>query len=300
MPLPKGAGILLTAAPGQSLADLAPRDVLELLAENGAVLFRGFSADRPLFELFTRQFASEFVLPMMRVARPKVEGAADAKTAHVDVGSHAMGLHQELSFTPVRPEAIWLWCERTAGTGGETTLADGTKLLAALTPELRRLFETKRLKYGFGGMVSGVAELFNVKPEALSATLAQFAPDLGYRQDGDALAFTYLTSAIQRCKFGGAPTFANFVHFSQTAAKCNHPEAARVMGLLRFEDDSLVPPAVVEELDALFEPLTLDIHWQSGDLVMIDNTRMMHGRRGFEANSNRSVYYRAARRLVGL
>jgi alpha-ketoglutarate-dependent taurine dioxygenase len=298
-PLPNEVGALVVAGPGQALADLAPRFVLDLLRDNGALMFRGFAADRPAFEAFTRQFASEFVLPMMRVARPKVDGGADAKTAHVDVGSHAMGLHQELSFTPVRPDAIWLWCERTSGTGGETTVADGTKIWARLAPEHRRLFESKRLKYSFGGTVEGVAELFRVAPEELHATLARHAGALSYTQDGNALAFTYLTPAVQKTKFGGAPTFANFLLFSQTSAACGHPEAPRVMGMLRFEDDQPIPPALVAELQAIAEPLTYEIRWQPGDLVMIDNTRMMHGRRGFEANSARTVFYRAARALVG-
>jgi alpha-ketoglutarate-dependent taurine dioxygenase len=261
-------------------------------------MFRGFGADRGVFEDFTRRFASEFVLPMMRVARPKVNGAADAKTAHVDVGFHAMGLHQELSFTPVRPDAIWLWCEKTAGRGGETTIADGARIYASLPDHLKRLFESKRLKFNFGGMVSGVAELFNVDQADLAGTLASHAPALTYTRDGEALAFTYLTSALQKTKYGGETTFANFLLFSQTAGACGHPEAKRVMGMLRFEDDQPIPPELVAEVGAIAEPLTQPIRWQAGDLVMIDNTRMMHGRRGFEPNSERTVYYRAARHLL--
>ncbi len=296
-PLASDFGLLVTAGAGNSIADLDPAEVMDLLREHGVVLFRGFGANRPDFEDFTRHFASEFVLPMMRVARPKVDGAADAKTAHVDVGSHAMGLHQELSFTPVRPEAIWLWCQRTAGTGGETTVADGTRIYAGLSDAHKRLFETTRLKFTFGGTVEGVAELFRVEPADLPATLARHADALTYTQDGNALLFNYLTSALQRTKFGGATAFANFLLFSQTSAACGHPEARRVMGMMRFEEDQPIPPALVDELTAIAEPLTYSIKWQAGDLVMIDNTRMMHGRRGFEASSDRTVFYRAARKL---
>lgn len=295
--LPNGVGVMVTATAGQSLADLDAGYVIGLLRDNGAIMFRGFGADRPMFEAFTRQFASEFILPMMRVARPKVDGGADAKTAHVDVGSHAMGLHQELSFTPVRPEAIWLWCEKTAGSGGETTIADGTRIFERLSDAHRKLFASRRLKFSFGGTVEGVAELFKVPVEELHATLASHAPALTYTQDGNALSFTYLTPALQKTKFGGATTFANFLLFSQTSAACGHPEAKRVMGMLAFEDGEPIPPALVDELTAIAEPLTYPIKWQAGDLVLIDNTRMMHGRRGFESNSERTVFYRAARRL---
>jgi alpha-ketoglutarate-dependent taurine dioxygenase len=297
-PLTSGFGLLINASPGESLTGLGTDEVLGSLRDHGVLMLRGFGADRASFEQFTLRFASEFVLPMMRVARPKLNGGADAKTAHVDVGSHAMGLHQELSFTPVRPEAIWLWCEKTAGRGGETTVADGVALYERLSETHKQLFRTKRLKYTFGGTVEGVAELFRVAPADLPATLRGLAGALTYTQDGNTLSFTYLTSALQKTKFGGATTFANFVLFSQTAAACGHPEAARVTGLLRFEDDQPIPSALVAELSAIAEPLTHAIKWQAGDLMMIDNTRMMHGRRAFEPDSGRTVFYRAARELL--
>ena len=296
-PLPQGVGVVVTAGAAQSLDSLEPAEVLDLLHDNGVIIFRGFGADRRMFENFTRRFASEFVLPMMRVARPKVAGDADAKTAHVDVGFHAMGLHQELSFTPVRPEAIWLWCEKTSGTGGETTVADGVRIYERLPAALKKVFAERRLKFTFGGTVQGVAELFNVPVEELHATLARHAPGLSYTQDGESLSFNYLTSAFQRTKFGGATTFANFLLFSQTAGACGHPEAKRVMGMLAFDDGQPIPAGLVDEVAAIAEPLIYPIRWQAGDLVMIDNTRMMHGRRGFEANSERTVFYRAARSL---
>ncbi len=296
-PLADQVGVIVTASAGQSLADLEPAYVMELLRDGGAVMLRGFAADRAAFEDFTRRFASEFILPMMRGARPKVEGAADAKTAHVDVGFHPMGLHQELSFTPMRPEAIWLWCEKTAGSGGETTIADGVKIYAALPDAHKRILETRRLKYVFGGPAEGVAELFETTLAELPATLARHAPDLSYTRNGDQLMFNYLTSALQKTKFSGATAFLNFLLFSQTAEACRHPEAARVMAMMRFDDDEIIPPALVSEIEAIAERFTHPIKWQAGDLVMIDNRRLMHGRRGFESNSQRTVYYRAARRL---
>ena len=296
-PLADQVGVVVTAGTGQSLEDLDPGFVIEMLRDGGAVMLRGFAADRPAFENFTRRFASDFMLPMMRVARPKVDGAADAKTAHVDVGSHAMGLHQELSFTPMRPEAIWLWCQKTAGAGGETTIADAVKIYAALTDEHKRLFETRRLKYVFGGTVEGVAELFQVTPADLVATLASHAPALSYTQDGNQLMFSYLTSAFQKSKLTGATAFLNFLLFSQTAETCGHPEAQRVTAMMRFDNDELIPPALVSEINAIAERFIYPIKWHAGDLVMIDNTRLMHGRRGFEATSERTVFYRAARRL---
>ena len=194
-PLADQAGILITARARQSLADVEPAFVIEQLRDGGAVMLRGFTADRAAFEAFTRRFASDFVLPMMRSARPKVEGVADAMTAHVDVGYHPMGLHQELSFTPMRPDAIWLWCEKTAGMGGETTLADGVKIYAALPDAHKRVLETRRLKYVFGGPEEGVAELFET-------TLTGVAGDSGAARARPELHPQWRPAHVQLSDFG--------------------------------------------------------------------------------------------------
>jgi len=290
-------GLIIHARSGRTLDDLDPGLVMGLFRDHGVLVLRGFAADRAAFERFTRLFARDFVLPMMRVARPKVSGAPDAMTAHVDVGSHAMGLHQELSFTPMRPEAIWLWCETTACVHGETTIADGRRLYEALPGPLKQLFASRPLEYVFAGPPESVAELFRVERADLPMVLDRPADGLRCRARGDLLEFKYRTSALQKAKFGGATTFANFLLFSQTAVACGHPEGRRIMGMLRFADGELIPPELVAEIEAIAAPLTGEIRWHSGDLAMIDNTRMMHGRRAFDADGERTVYYRAAREL---
>jgi hypothetical protein len=56
----------------------------------------------------------------------------------------------------------------------------------------------------------------------------------------------------------------------------NDPSSA-----IRHGDDSKLDAAAVGRLIALADELTYDMAWQAGDVVLVDNTVAMHGRRPF-------------------
>lgn len=47
----------------------------------------------------------------------------------------------------------------------------------------------------------------------------------------------------------------------------------------------------MSELNEIAERISIEISWQKGDILMIDNTRIMHGRRAFE-DKQRDIYIR--------
>ena len=47
----------------------------------------------------------------------------------------------------------------------------------------------------------------------------------------------------------------------------------------------------MEELNQIAERITTNINWKKGDILMIDNTRIMHGRRAF-TDETREIYIR--------
>jgi alpha-ketoglutarate-dependent taurine dioxygenase len=48
---------------------------------------------------------------------------------------------------------------------------------------------------------------------------------------------------------------------------------------------------IVSEINKIAERLITEISWQKGDILMLDNTRIMHGRRAFFDNQ-RDIYLR--------
>jgi hypothetical protein len=61
---------------------------------------------------------------------------------------------------------------------------------------------------------------------------------------------------------------------------------------VRMEDGAPVPGPVIKELMALNQRLAVAVAWGAGDLLMVDNTRILHGRTAFRGE--RDVYVRMA------
>ena len=56
-----------------------------------------------------------------------------------------------------------------------------------------------------------------------------------------------------------------------------------------LEDGSVVTPEEIEDLRDVAEACTAEINWQDGDVAVIDNTRVMHGRRAIK-DQDRQLY----------
>jgi hypothetical protein len=61
--------------------------------------------------------------------------------------------------------------------------------------------------------------------------------------------------------------------------------------VLKFDDDSEISDELMDELNGIAERITTNIDWKKGDILMIDNTRIMHGRRAFK-DETREIYIR--------
>lgn len=59
---------------------------------------------------------------------------------------------------------------------------------------------------------------------------------------------------------------------------------------MRFSDGSEMPSEIIEEIRRVGEQCMEDIGWQDQDVALIDNSRVMHGRRAFRGD--RVIYSR--------
>jgi len=56
-----------------------------------------------------------------------------------------------------------------------------------------------------------------------------------------------------------------------------------------FGDGALIPEALLETVVTLAEALTVPLRWQDGDLALIDNRQVMHGRFPYAGGRKREV-----------
>jgi hypothetical protein len=189
----------------------------------------------------------------------------------VDPNETAIPAHSELTYTPLRPEMQWFLCVKPAASGGETTVYDGSAILEAMKPATRKTFVDKRLKWKMEQPVPPAIwqAMFGIRTADEAIEIFQKFSGFQFRfADDGALTFEYLTPAIVTSKYTGRLAFAN-----------NY----LVGGIpLEFEDGTPIPSDYRWEILEVSERYAIPIPWESGDVAMIDNNRVMHGRRKFK------------------
>lgn len=267
-PLPGRPYVLVTPWPGESVGDLAADAVLALYRLHGAILFRGFDFDLPAFRAFTETFCSSSVF---NESPDRLLLDDENYIQSVNGGADPFPLHPELSREPWKPDACFFCCLNPPRVAGETTICDGVAIVDALPAEVRDGFASRRLIY----VQPAWPELLDYWLGTATPAAAQLArppascPYRFFAVNGRIVrAFT--RPALHRPMFTDRLAFGNFLLFSRYYL--GRP------GFPAFDDGERVPDAWMEAVKAASDRLTAPIPWQKGDLVMLDNTRVMHGR----------------------
>ena len=108
--------------------------------------------------------------------------------------------------------------------------------------------------------------------------------------DDNAVDTEYCCPAFVTTRWGAHKAFVN----SMLLVLWQEEALGAKRSLVRMEDGSRIPPEALADIRRVSDALTHEIDWRSGEISMIDNTRVMHGRRAF-ADPNRKVYVRMSR-----
>lgn len=268
LPAPGQPYVGITADRETSPLDLPAATVVALYKEHGALLLRGFATDLGSFRGFAQQFCIGSTFNESR-GRKLLDEANNIQS--VNRGVAPFPLHPELSREPWRPDVCFFGCLNPPRSDGATTICDGVEIVKALPVEVRRAFEGRRLLYVQPAMPDELAHWLGT-PNPDDTQLAAPPPGCPYsfwRVQGQVLR-GFTRPALHRPMFTGDPAFGNFLLF-----------AHYLLGLRNFplfEDGSEVPAALVAAVKAVSDRLTVPIAWQGGDLLMLDNSRFMHGR----------------------
>lgn len=259
-----------------NIFQLSLTEIRELFKSCGLILFRGFAVDRQQFQKFAEQFSSKFV-------RDDVKIRADASDGAIHLINEGMGYiapHAEGATTPLRPDAVWFCCDVPAADGGETLFWDGVQVWSELSEELQQLFLNKKNKFihnipvaNWKHFLGGNATIADVEKALNSFEGVKYTIN-----DDQSVTLAYVCSAVVKTKYGNDDSFANGIINEQRTRK------------VFFEDDSPIPDAAIDEIKEVMDRLTVAISWQPGDLVMIDNSRFLHGRQAF-TDSRRKILF---------
>lgn len=279
-PAPGRPHVLIEPAPGErSVLDVDPAEILALYKAHGALLLRGFAPEVVDFRRFARTFCPTSVFNESPGRRP-IDPAFNIHT--VDGGTGAFSLHPELSREPWKPDAAFFACFSAPSRGGETTICDGVALVRALPDAVRQGLADRRLLH-IKGVWPALLEFWLGTREPTEAVLAAppaWCPYRFGRMEGEIVRY-FTRPALHRPMFIDAPAFGNFLLF----ARFNNRNPAFPL----LDDGQPVPEGWLQAIKATGDRLSAAIAWQPGDVLMLDNTRFMHGRRAILDSAERLI-----------
>ena len=261
--------VLVEPSAGECLSQLDRESVIAQFKAHGALLLRGFGADLDQFHAFAKQFSSTAVVNESP-GRTPLDPVKSLYT--VDGGTDAFSLHPELSREPWKPDLAMFACLSAPGQGGLTTVCDGIALADALPEAVRRGLEGRRLIY-MKGVWPDLLRFWLGTAEPNDALLRDPPPRCPYkflRLNNGQIARYFSRPALHKPMFADGPAFGNFLLF----ARFNNGRGDYPL----LDDMRPVPESWLQTIKATGDRLSYAVEWQQGDVVMLDNTRFLHGR----------------------
>lgn len=283
------------AVPGVELAAWAAtnRSLLdEKLLRHGGVLFRGFPIEGPEDLERVIQGVSGESLEYRERSSPRTAVSGNIYTSTDYPPSHPIFLHNENSYQAQWPQKIFFLCRKPADEGGATPIADVRRVLAGIDPEVLEPFARKGWMYvrNFGdGFGLSWQTVFQTDDKA---RVEEHCAKSGIRaewKEGNRLRTTAVRPALARHPRTGETLWFNhaaFFHISTLSPDIRE-------GLLaEFGEDELpantfygdgtpIPGEVMDHLREAYGRATVSFPWQKGDLLMLDNMLVAHGRAPF-------------------
>lgn len=276
------------------------------LAETGAILFRNFPvASAEDFDAFSAAFGYEdFTYAESLSNAVRINLTPRVFTANEAPPDVEIFLHHEMAQTPVYPQKLFFYCHSAAEHGGATPICRSDDLYEAFvrhSPDWAERFRQLGVRYtthmpATDDVDSGQGRSWQSTLSVADQQEAEARLEaLGYRwrwqADNSLVATTPALPAV-RSLSDGRQSFFNQVIAAYRGWRRRDGSDDPV---LTFGDGDEIPVAVLESLVELSRALTFPLTWQDGDVALVDNYRVMHGRYPYSGSRKRQVLVCLAR-----
>jgi alpha-ketoglutarate-dependent taurine dioxygenase len=256
------------------------------------VLFRGFGVDgSDGFRSFARGFGHPLLgyefgsTPRSRVG--------DGVYSSTEYPAHQhIPLHNEQSYARDWPLKIWFHCAIAAARGGETPIADSRQVYRRVDPAIRRRFAERGVlyvrNYGNGLDVPWQRVFDTGDRAAVEAYCRAHAIEFAWTDDGE-LRTWQVAQAVAHHPRSREPVWFNQAHLFHVSALepavrealLDAVEPDRLPRNACYGDGSAIEDSVLHDIRAVYAELQVVFPWQTGDVLMLDNMLVAHGRTPF-------------------
>jgi len=248
------------------------KEIKQNISQSGAVLLRGHDTTLERFSALMHTLCS-------RLNFDPARDTQNNSTQKVDAGKTPVGLHIENGNTPMPPEIVAFYSKKSASFGSQTTWCDGVELYDRLPKRLQRAFEqpirvtrtiSSPLWQKFVIQNLHLDESSQVNNQQLQQLMARSSgQEAELDQEGNC-RYTLTIFPIQRSPDSNRRAFANAL----LGPSFNY-ETPRYY----FADGNELSEGLLNDVREIAESCTHEIQWQDGDVLILDNKRIMHGRR---------------------
>lgn len=263
--------------------------LLAQLNVHGAILFRGFRlADHGAFDRFATALCPARMDYHERAA-PRNEVAKKVFTSTEFPSDQSIPMHHEMSYSHNWPQRLLFFCEQPSADGGATPVADDRVVFAALDEEIKRRFLEKRVMYvrNYGpGLDLSWQDVYQTDDrDEVERYCRDVGIDFEWRGD-DRLRTRQVRQAVATHPQTGDTVWFNHAHLFHSSNMPADVREALVAdlgpeGLPRnalYGDGSPIDTATVEEIRATYERHAVRFPWRKGDVMLVDNFLVVHGR----------------------
>lgn len=264
----------------------------KLLLDNKGIVFRGFGLGPDALEPVLDRLVPGR-LAYVHGNSPRTKVGKNVYTSTEYPPEFTISMHNELSYAHSWPTRLLFFCERAPETEGATTVVDCHAWLASLDTSVREAFRegvryTQNLHSGLGFGKSW-QDTFETEDRAAVEELLDGTGASWEWNAAGGLRTSYVRPATIRHPVTGQEVWFNQADQWHTAtldadtadALVSIMEEDELPQSVTFADGSPIPDEYVVHVRDQGLDLAVDVAWRSGDLMVIDNVALAHGRRSF-------------------
>jgi alpha-ketoglutarate-dependent taurine dioxygenase len=299
--LDHNCGAILNLKRGE-LGSLSSELLMELLGQHGAVLIKGANASvdefAKLAELLTTDFSSykggaQSYGPM---SREKINNQDTLLTTSGSKHGFSIPLHGEMYYLKSPPELMWFFCQNPpADGGGQTTLGNAAEAYRKLPAKTVKFFDENRIRYMRRLGPDEWQGCFQTESIEEVRKFCELEGSTFKQEDDGSVSSDFVTSVFRSKGDGGERLFINnmlvFLKGEEAFLK-NYGEDRPSVLRVRLESGDAIPRDIVEDVQSAMEAITYNIEWEKGEMVVLDNRWILHGRRKAKQNSGRQIFMR--------
>lgn len=262
-----------------------------LLADYGAVRLRGGETNAQEFGRTVAVIADAPLQEYVNRSTPRSRVQGQVFTSTEYRADQAIHMHSEQSYATAWPAYLGFWCAVAATGGGETPLASNAQIASRLPGDLLARFQAHGVRYDRWfrpGLDVAWTEVFQTDSAArVDELCAEAGITAEWHDGGKTLHTVQIAQATRRAADGTALWFnqANLFHPAalpdDIATVMRHLPAEQLPRNASFGDGSPISGTDIATINSTFDTFSWAEPWEQGDLLLIDNTAVAHGRRPF-------------------